>query len=106
MIDQFLAALIYALVPFAWLSTAVLVWAARNGPHIGALTERALIAVVIALFLTSIAVIVVNTETDQSLFAVEVARTVFRLSVIGLGFVPVIWTLLWFTGRLGASGRG
>ena len=104
--DTFLAALIIALLPFAWMSTIVLVWAARKRPRIGALTERAIIAVVIAVFLTAISIIVYNTESDQALFAVEVARIFFRVSVLMLGLIPVYWFLLWLTGRLGESGHG
>jgi hypothetical protein len=105
-IDDLLAALIVALLPFAWLSTFVLVWAARTPPRIGALTERAIIAVVIAVFLTAIAVIVLNTETDEAYFPAEVARVAFRVCVLGLGFVPIAWCALWLSGRLGESGHG
>lgn len=101
-----LALLTYALLAPAWVSTAILLMAAWKRPRIGALTERAAIAFVIAVFLTAIAVIVYNTESDQSLFAVEVARVVFRVSVLFLGLVPVGWCLLWLAGRLGESGHG
>lgn len=96
-----LALLIYALLPFAWLSTAVLIYAAHRPPRIGALTERAVIAIVIAMFLTAVAVIVYNTESDRALLAAEVARVAFRICVLMLGLVPVSWCVLWFLGRLG-----
>lgn len=100
-LDRLLAFLIFALLPFAWTSTVVLIWAARRKPRIGALTERAAIAFVIAVFLTAIAIIVWNTESDRILFPTEVARVVFRITVLGLGLIPVAWVILWWTGRLG-----
>jgi hypothetical protein len=99
-LDDFLALLVYALVPFAWVSAGILFWAARRPPRIGALTERSWIALVIAIFLTSISVIVFNSESGQTLLAVEVARVIFRASVVLLGLVPVSWVVLWASGRL------
>lgn len=101
MIDSILAVLIWALVPFAWVSTAVLVYAARQRPRIGALTERSVIALIIAAFLTSIALIVLNTESGYVILSAELARSVFRVTVLLLGTVPFAWCLLWLTGRLG-----
>lgn len=100
-LDRLLAFLIFALLPFAWTSTAVLIWAARRKPRIGALMERAVIAFVIAVFLSAIAVIIWNTESERVLFPTEVARVIFRIAVLGLGLVPVAWVILWWTGRLG-----
>lgn len=100
-LDDALAILIYILVPFAWISTGILWHAARMPPRIGALTERATIAAVIAVFLTSIAIIVANTQADRAFFAVDIARIAFRVSVLVLGLVPVGWVILWATGRLG-----
>lgn len=102
-LDDILAYLVYALVPFAWVSTAILWWAARRPPRIGALTERTVIAFVIAVFLTSIAVIVYNSESERFLFPTEVARIVFRVSVLIIGLVPVSWVILWASGRLGGK---
>lgn len=99
-INDFLAVLVYLLVPFAWISTGILWHAARMPPRIGALTERAAIAFVIAIFLTSIAILVANSQTDRAFFAIEVARFAFRISVLVLGLVPVGWVVLWATGRL------
>jgi hypothetical protein len=105
-LDEMLALALYGLLVPAWLSTAILVWAARKPPRIGALTERAVIAVIIALFLTAIAVIVWNTDSESALFAADVARVVFRVCVLLLGLVPVSWCVLWVSGRLGESGHG
>lgn len=101
MIDDILAVLVYLLVPFAWLSTGVLAYAASGKPRVGALVERTWIAFVIAIFLTTVAVIVFNTESDQALIQIEIARIIFRVSVLLLGLVPVAWVILWLTGRLG-----
>lgn len=100
-IDDLLAVLVYGLVPFSVFSAAVLVWAARQPPRIGALTERAVIAVIIAVFISSIALLVYNTETGRTIIDQEAARIVFRVSVLLLGLVPVSWVILWLTGRLG-----
>ena len=105
-LDDLLALLIFGLLPFAWFSTGVLWWAKRKPPRSGALTERAVIALVIAVFLTSITVIVLNTEADRVFFPAEVARVAFRLSVLALGFIPIAWCVLFFAGKLGDGGEG
>lgn len=101
MTDTVLAVLIWALVPFAWVSTSVLVYAARQRPRIGALTERSVIALIIAAFLTSIALIVLNTQSGYAFLSPDLARSVFRVTVLLLGAVPFVWVVLWLTGRLG-----
>ena len=99
-IEDALALMVYILVPVAWVSAAVLGVHARQPPRIGALTERTVIGVIIAVFLTSIAAVIANTEAEQAFIPVEIARNVFRASVVGLGFVPLAWLILFLAGRL------
>lgn len=101
MIDTALAVLVVILVPFSWISSAVLYRASRAGPTIGALTERTIVAIVIGVMVTSAGGLTLNRITGYSLFPIEVARIVFSLSVIALASIPVAWVVLWYQGRLG-----
>ena len=99
-IEDGLALMVYALVPVAWVSAVILGAHARQTPRIAVLTERTIIGIIIAIFLTSIAVIIANTEAEEAFFPLEIARSLFRLSVIGLGIVPAAWLVLFLAGRL------
>lgn len=100
-VDNVLAALVIVLMPFSWLSALVLVRAARRPPRIGALTERAIIAIAIAIMVSAGGLLTYNRTIDYDLFGIEAARVMFSLSVILIGTLPVAWTVLWFFGRLG-----
>ena len=100
-IDLVLAMLVIVLVPFSWVSAAILYHAARSGPQLGALTERTLIAAVIGVMVTSAGGLTLNRITGYSLFPIDFARIIFSLSVIALASVPVAWVVLWYQGRLG-----
>lgn len=100
-IDDLLAGLVLVLVPFSWLSSLVLLRAARRPPRIGALSERAAIALAIAIMVTAGGLITFNRTADHAFFPVDVARIIFSLAIIAVGSVPVAWTILWLTGRLG-----
>lgn len=100
-LDDLLAGLVILLTPFSWVSAFILWRAARLPPRIGALTERAVIAVAIAIMVSAGGLLTLNRTTDHSLFPVEVARIIFSLSVVTIGMIPLAWTLLWFFGRLG-----
>lgn len=99
--DVFLVVLSLLLLPFSVLSMAILVYEARKPPRIGALTERAVIAADIAVMVVSGVTISINRISGYTLFPIEVARLLFLSSLILLEFVPVAWTLLLLTGRLG-----
>lgn len=99
--DGLLSVLVVVLVPFSWLSAVVLLRAARRKPRIGALTERAAIAIAIAIMVTAGGLLTINRTTEHTLFPVEIARVVFSLAVIVVGAVPLGWTWLWYSGRLG-----
>lgn len=98
--DAVLPSLIVVLTVVAIASAAILVRAAYAKPRIGALTERATIAVVIALFGLVYSVGAINTELGSALFATEVARLGVRTTVIVLLAIPAWWTVLYLTGRL------
>lgn len=105
MIELVLAGAILPLAVFAWMSAAILIIAARRRPNIGALTERAVVAVGIASFGTIYSVVVVNSEVVR-LFDLGVAVVVVRLAVVGLLCLPAFWSFAYITGRLGDDGKG
>lgn len=98
-----------ALLPFAIvcltvvaiISAAVLIHAAAIRPPIGALTERAAMAVLIAVFGMFYSVVVINTEIGMALFSLETGRLIGRLVVVALLLLPAYWTALYLTGNLG-----
>ena len=98
--DAVLTSLIVVLTVVSIASAAVLVRAACQRPRIGALTERALIAVVIALFGLVYSAVAINTELGSALFGTDVARIGVRATVIVLLGIPAWWTTLYLTGRL------
>lgn len=101
--DVWLALLSIGLVPFSIVCSVILWRAAIVKPHIGALTERAWIAGIIALMVISGTVITINRLNGYNLFPIEMARVLFLVSLILLEFVPVAWMGLWMTGRLGEA---
>lgn len=101
MIESILTGLVFVLVPVTWLSTGLLVMFAWQKPRIGALTERAMIAIVISLLITASAILVLNTLSGQALFPAETARLIFRASLLGVGLVPAAWLVMYATNRLG-----
>lgn len=88
------------------ISTVLLIGEANKRPRIGALTERAIIGVAIAVMVISGCLLTINRINGYSLFPIEVARLVFLASLILLEFVPVIWLYLLFTRKLGDGGKG
>lgn len=98
--DAVLPSVIVLLTVIAVASAVVLVRAAVAKPRIGALTERAGVAVVIALFGVVYSIAAVNTELGSTLFDTDVARLGVRLTVIALLGIPAWWTVLYLTGRL------
>lgn len=99
--DTLLVAMSLVLFPFSLISMAILVFEAWKPPHIGALTERAVIAADISVMVISGVALTVNRLTGYSLFPIEAARVLFLSSLVLLEVVPVIWTVLLFSGRLG-----
>lgn len=107
-VDGLLSPPVIAVTAFAaWVSAVVLVRAARHArPSVGALTERAVIAVLIAVMLTIYAVVAANTDIGSSLFDQDTGRRFVRLVVVMVGAIPVVWCYLWLRGRLGPRGLG
>lgn len=87
----------------AWISAAILAHAAWRRPRIGALTERAVIAVVFAILGTFYFLVTVNTTTGYALLPLEAARFVVRLLVVVVLLIPAWWTFLYLSGRLGGD---
>lgn len=85
----------------AWWSFAVLGRAALQRPRIGALTERAFIAFIIAVLGSVACAIAVNTDSGRPWFDAATASLLFRLAIIAVLAVPTLWLVLWLTGRLG-----
>lgn len=96
-----MALILAALV--AWIATALLVARAIRRPRIGALTERAGLSVLLALFGTLCVVLVYNTETGQSVLPIDAARTAFRVCLFLMLLVSPAWLLLFITNRLGGG---
>lgn len=102
-IDVLLAGVSVILLFPALVGTVLLVSAAIGRPRIGALTDRAVIAVDICVMILSGVTITVNRLNGYSLFPIEAARVLFLLSLVLLEVVPVYWLWLWHTHRLGAK---
>lgn len=91
---NWLAVALVALTVASWASTFLLIRAARERPRIGALNERAYIAVAMSAFGTVCVWLALNTESD-------IARVVFRLCLVAFLLFPVYWLFLYFTHGLG-----
>lgn len=86
----------------SWLSAIGLLVAAHTAvPRVNALTERAIVAVIISAFLTLYALVAANTAAGFTWLGPEDALRLLRIGVVGLSFVGPAWLLLWLTGRLG-----
>jgi len=101
-----LTPLIVALTLGAWSSFLVLARAAFTGPQIGALTERTLIAFVLALLGTVSTLLVLNTDTGNTVVDRQTASLVFRILMIAVLAIPTGWLFLWLTGNLGDGSDG
>lgn len=89
-----------AFVIASWASTVLLARAAWIKPRIGALTERALIGVMLSSTGTIGLLLRFNAEAGFPLFAIDIARVIFVLSLLWLLVVPTAWLVLYITGRL------
>ena len=98
-----LALLILIFTAFAVASAVVLCRAAFVKPRIGALVERAAVAVLIAFFGVIYSVIAINTDAGRALLSMEAARIIVRSAVIALLALPTVWSALYFTRRLGSA---
>jgi hypothetical protein len=95
---------IWILTVLAWACAVFLVWKAW-GARIGALTERAIVAIGLSIFGTIYSAAVYNTDIAQWLDNAVVKFWV-RLGVVALLFLPIIWAALYLTGHLGDDGHG
>lgn len=95
-----------ALIAFSvasWGSTYLLVRAAVKRPIIGALVERAGIAVLLSLFGSVCVVLVWNTDTGHAVLDAEAARVLFRGLLVLFLLVPPFWLVLFGMNRLGGG---
>lgn len=93
-----LGSLIIVLTIVAWGSAVVLAGASRSA-HVGALTERAVVAVAIAIFGTTYSFVIVNSEVAR-IISTESAVVLIRVSVVVLLCIPIGWFVAYATGRL------
>lgn len=98
-----LTPLLFVLTALAWVSFLALAQAAWIRPRIGALTERAVIALIIALLGSVSSLIVANNDHGHPLFDAATASLLFRMSILAVLFVPAVWLALWIAGRLGVD---
>jgi len=99
-LDHVLALVIIPLAAYAWVSASILVRAARVRPHIAVLTERAIVAVGIAVFGTIYAAVVINAEAGPWL-DIDTSVVAVRIGVVVLLSLPAYWSWAYATGRLG-----
>lgn len=97
------ALLILLLTACACASAFVLVKAAFVKPRIGALVERAAVAVLIAFFGVVYSIVALDTDAGRAIFTTEAARLVIRVAVVALLALPTYWSFLYLTGRLGSA---
>lgn len=96
-----LTPVLWLLTGFAWLSFLVLSRAAFHGVRIGALTERAFIAFVLAMLGTVGSVLRYNTDSGFSLMPMQAATVVFAVTILFVLLIPTAWLVMWLLGRLG-----
>jgi hypothetical protein len=101
MLEHVLPIALVILALSSWFSTALLLRAAWLRPRIGALTERAAIAVILAIFWTVCVVLVLNTDSGHALIPLDVALVVFRICLLILLLIPTYWLWLYLSNRLG-----
>lgn len=81
-----------------WTTAVLLARLARRRPHIRALTERAVLAAVIALLTTAYTVVVAN-SVSHALMDFETARNAVRVAVFALGVYPMWWLWSYYRDR-------
>jgi len=98
-LELFLAGVIWLMTIYAWLSAFVLIRVARHRPHVGSLTERAIVATLIAIFGTAYSLVLLNTEVLDWI-DVGTAIVFVRIAVVLLLTIPAWWSWMLVTGRL------
>jgi hypothetical protein len=93
---------IWALTISAWMGAVILVRAAFTKPRVVALTERATVAVGLAIFGTVYSLAVWNTEYARVFDASDVVNIV-RAAVVVVLLLPAWWSFLYLTNRLGGG---
>jgi hypothetical protein len=98
-LEPLLATAILILTVYAWASAFVLIRVARHRPRVGSLTERAIVAVFIAIFGSVYCLNMLNTAFLQA-YDLIAAVLLVRLAVVFLLTIPAWWSWMLLTGRL------
>ena len=98
-----LTPILFLLTVGAWSSFFVLGRAALRPPRIGALTERAFIALVIAVLGTVSSALRYNTDSGFTIVPQPVAALIFACTMLVVLAIPTVWLALWLLGRLGSN---
>jgi hypothetical protein len=99
------AFLIIALTLVSAVSAVILVLAAIRPPRIGALVERAVIALDIVFVGVVYSLVAWDTDLGRVVLSTEIARVAVRFAVVTLLALPAIWTAMLITGNLGEMVR-
>lgn len=87
-------------LPFInWPVAIMLIRLARIRPTIRALTERAVLALVIAVATTTYVLVAVNTEIGFAMFDFEIGKVILRLLILAIGLFPLWWLWSYYKGR-------
>ena len=98
-----LTPVVWVLTTFAVASFLVLANAAHRRPRIGALTERAFIAGVLAFLGIVASILRHNTDTGFSIMPQPIAALLFAVTMLVVLAIPTAWLVLWLLGRLGEA---
>ena len=98
-LDTILVGILLILPVLNWYVAASLIRLSIISPPIKALTERTLLAVLIAVVTTVYSLVVVNTITGLSFWDAATVRSVIRLLIIGIGIYPLWWAWTYSTGH-------
>ena len=97
-----LVVVLFALLPVInWPVAAILMRASLRRPAIRSLSERAVLAFLIALVTTVYSVIVINSTDGYPVLDRDTAQTVIRLFFLCLGLYPLWWLWSYWSGRFG-----
>lgn len=92
---------LWFLTAMAWISFVVLGWAAIQRPRITSLTERTVLAFVLAVLGTVASLLRYNTDTGFAIFPQAVATLIFAVTMLAVLAVPLIWLLMFIALLLG-----
>ena len=98
MIETFLLIIVFAVVPLEWLAALLLLRVSWR-QNISALNERALAALVLAIFTTVYFLAAVNASQGYAILDQTETQILARFAVASMGIGPLRWLYLYWTGR-------